>query len=525
MAMTEISLRQPLRYTIDLSAGLVQQPMRSQLMKGDKKANRVIVHLTDGGKDVTLSGVTVTGSFIRPPDAAEIPLTGETSGSEAIVTLDDACYSTEGYCEISVKLTVGETSRTILTLTGYVLSKGSGAYVDVSGVIPNLDDVIEQYAKMKRVTQETQAAGTAAGNAASAANTAADEANRQAQAAQQAAQAANTAASKIDGLTVSAEKANEAGVTISQKDGAYHVNFKLPKGDTGATPDITFEVETGPAGSAVKVEQSGTPEAPVVKLTIPRGDTGSVDGIDYYEGNPAALGTASPGTANGVARGNHVHPMPSAADVGALGKDEQAADSKKLGGQLPEYYAKQETVIQISEQKVDKTGWTAGKNVVTDDNGNIMTEDKPKSIPSGGTTGQVLTKISDTDQDTEWRDPSGGMEMKLVWSNPSPSSSFREQTLEIDLSAYTHVLISFRRNSSTARYMSIICKVGQQSSLNDSFNRSSGGAMISMRTFEVTETGIVFDKGLTQIAISEERNENNSYLIPANIYGIKGATV
>ena len=148
MAMTEISLRQPLRYTIDLGAGLVQQPMRSQLMKGDKKANRVIVHLTDGGKDVTLSGVTVTGSFIRPPDAAEIPLTGETSGSEAIVTLDDACYSTEGYCEISVKLTVGETSRTILTLTGYVLSKGSGAYVDVSGVIPNIDDVIAQYAEM-----------------------------------------------------------------------------------------------------------------------------------------------------------------------------------------------------------------------------------------------------------------------------------------------------------------------------------------------------------------------------------------
>lgn len=158
MAMTEITLRQPLRYTIDLSAGLVQQPMRSQLMKGDKKANRVIVHLTDGGKDAALSGVTVTGSFIRPPDSAEIPLKGEASGSEASVTLEDACYATEGYCEISVRLTVGETSRTILTLTGYVLSKGSGAYVDVSGVIPNIDDIIAQYAEMKAVTERTLAA-------------------------------------------------------------------------------------------------------------------------------------------------------------------------------------------------------------------------------------------------------------------------------------------------------------------------------------------------------------------------------
>lgn len=340
MAMTEISLRQPLRYTIDLGAGLVQQPMRGQLMKGDKKANRVIVHLTDGGKDVTLSGVTVTGSFIRPPDAAEIPLTGEASGSEAIVTLDDACYSTEGYCEISVKLTIGETARTILTLTGYVLSKGSGAYVDVSGVIPNIDDVIAQYAEMKRVTQETQAAGTAAGNAAGAANTAADEANRQAQAAQQAAQAANTAASKIDGLTVSAEKADAAGAAISQKDGAYHVNFKLPKGDTGATPDITFEVETGPAGSDVQIEQRGTPEAPVVKLTIPRGDTGAVEGVDYYEGNPKALGEASPGTANGVARGDHVHPKPTPEELGAATIDDitpgakTTYSSEKIEGEL-----------------------------------------------------------------------------------------------------------------------------------------------------------------------------------------------
>lgn len=340
MAMTEISLRQPLRYTIDLGAGLVQQPMRSQLMKGDKKANRVIVHLTDGGKDVTLSGVTVTGSFIRPPDAAEIPLTGETSGSEAIVTLDDACYSTEGYCEISVKLTVGETSRTILTLTGYVLSKGSGAYVDVSGVIPNIDDVIAQYAEMKRVTQETQAAGTAAGNAAGAANTAAGAANAQAQAAQQAAQAANTAAAKIDGMTVSAEKADAAGATISQKDGAYHIKFQLPKGDTGATPDITFEVETGPAGSDVQLEQSGTPEAPVVKLTIPRGDTGAVEGVDYYEGNPKALGEASPGTANGVARGDHVHPKPTPEELGAATIDDitpgakTTYSSEKIEGEL-----------------------------------------------------------------------------------------------------------------------------------------------------------------------------------------------
>lgn len=162
-----IDIMQPIRFSIDLGSGLVQTPLRMQLMKGDKKANRVIVVLTDGGKEADLTGVTVSGSFIRPSDAAEIPLAGTAEGNRAIVVLDDACYAQEGYCEINVALTMGGTKRTIVALTGNVLSKGSGAYVDVSGVIPSIDDIIAQYAEMKRVTEETQEAANAATTAAS----------------------------------------------------------------------------------------------------------------------------------------------------------------------------------------------------------------------------------------------------------------------------------------------------------------------------------------------------------------------
>ena len=55
-------------------------------------------------------------------------------------------------------LTMSGITRTILSLTGYVLGKGSGAYVDVSGVIPNINDIVAQYAEMKAVTQRTIAA-------------------------------------------------------------------------------------------------------------------------------------------------------------------------------------------------------------------------------------------------------------------------------------------------------------------------------------------------------------------------------
>lgn len=155
MVLDSIGLMQPIKIPVDISRGLVSIPMRTQLMKGDKSANRVMVEISNGSEKPDLTGVVVTGSFIRPPDAAEVPLEGEAEENVASVILSDACYAQEGYCEIYVKLTIGGTARTILALTGNVRGKGSGAYVDIDGVIPSIDDIIAQYAEMKQVTQRT----------------------------------------------------------------------------------------------------------------------------------------------------------------------------------------------------------------------------------------------------------------------------------------------------------------------------------------------------------------------------------
>lgn len=50
---------------------------------------------------------------------------------------------------------------------------------------------------------------------------------------------------------------------------------------------------------------------------------------------PQPLGSAGPGTSDEASRADHVHAMPSAADVGALGATAQAADSAKLAGVTP----------------------------------------------------------------------------------------------------------------------------------------------------------------------------------------------
>lgn len=77
----------------------------------------------------------------------------------------------------------------------------------------------------------------------------------------------------------------------------------------------------------------------------------------------------------------------------------------------PVKLATNEELEQLKNEKANQTGWTAGKNVVTDADGKLTTEDKPTGLPSGGTAGQVLSKKSDTNGDVEWTDPPSSSDM------------------------------------------------------------------------------------------------------------------
>lgn len=166
MAMTMEQLQQPLFFEVDVKEGLVQQPLRTRLMKGDKKANRIVVLIKDGGEKIDLSGIPVSGSFIKPPDGDEIYLPGEVEDGRAIVELDDACYAEDGHFEASVALTMDGFKRTIVSFSGEVLSKGNGVVIDIGNVIPSIEEIAAQYAEMKRVTEETKQAADNANEAA-----------------------------------------------------------------------------------------------------------------------------------------------------------------------------------------------------------------------------------------------------------------------------------------------------------------------------------------------------------------------
>lgn len=268
--------------------------------QGDKNAQILRIEVMDGEGKADLTGMTVTGQFERG-DGSRVPYESATINNNVVnVTIPEACYNVSGAFVAFVRLTSenGYVRRTILRIAGMIVPQSDGPLVDSGNVLPSIDELVARVESME--------------NAAEACNTATVNANA-------AAEAANKAAAAADGwanAVVSAstlEGGSDATVTVdTQEDKTKIINFGIP---AGVTPNITFEVETGAPGSDVQMVQSGTIEAPRIKLTIPRGDTGAVDGIDYYTGDPAALGAASPGTANGVARGNHVHPMPTGDDI------------------------------------------------------------------------------------------------------------------------------------------------------------------------------------------------------------------
>ena len=91
------------------------------------------------------------------------------------------------------------------------------------------------------------------------------------------------------------------------------VNIKGPQGDDGVSPTVTVEDITG--GHRVTIYDAEHPEGQ--SFDVMDGEGGGGSGPSPYTSNPAALGTASPGSSADYARGDHVHPKPSAADIGA----------------------------------------------------------------------------------------------------------------------------------------------------------------------------------------------------------------
>lgn len=319
-------IKRTTRATVELNKVLAEGGVQLRLFEDDKDADIIEVHVTVDGIAADLDGM-IAAAEMRRADGTRVECEGTVSGGVVTIELNEHCYVLPGEMTLSIRIGNGTSnSLTLLVIHGEVIERGDGAMVDIDETLVDIEDIIELYAGMTKALEETV------------------------EATENAKEAANAVASMTATATSvpSTEAANVWKGT--NENGGIQLSFAIPRGERGTmiyngdkitgkstTPkafetgiaralkgDLYANVGMGDdAGNIYECTEGGNAATALWKYkTNWRGATGAVEGIDYYDGEPMPLGTASPGTAQGLtARGDHAHPMPSAADVGALGID------------------------------------------------------------------------------------------------------------------------------------------------------------------------------------------------------------
>lgn len=129
---------------VELTAGTIQ---RSFLMKaigeGDDDADRFGVRVLRNGEEVSLTGVSCKGYFIRADGETVVLTNGTISGAVAYVTLTESCYTVEGQFSLAIKLTGGGVTGTMRIVDGVVSNTTTGTIVDPGTVLPTIETLLE----------------------------------------------------------------------------------------------------------------------------------------------------------------------------------------------------------------------------------------------------------------------------------------------------------------------------------------------------------------------------------------------
>lgn len=373
------------RQTIEMTQSNPVLVRDQPLVKGDVQALVWIVTVKKNGVPVDLTGATASlycaralsedGSGGTTYSAATV----EGGGTVRAVLPTDAA-NIPGPVGCMIRVTRDGASVAVARMAVMAIDQTGDDILDEGKRIPSLDEIAASIARCDAAAEKAEGAAASVGDAlkqvasaiktangaASDARNAAGQATDGASAAKAAATTATEAAAKIDGMTITATglaagAAPTAGLT--EVDGHYNIALGLPKGDKGdpgATPQITVQVKTGEPGTAASVKQTGTAEAPVIVLTIPRGDTGSLGNLTINGKTPDSAGKVELTAADVGARADDW--MPTAEDVGALsGTDAtlteagKAADAKATGDEISSLKAEKANKSIISD------AWQSGK--------------------------------------------------------------------------------------------------------------------------------------------------------------------
>lgn len=140
------------------------------------------------------------------------------------------------------------------------------------------------------------------------------------------------------------------------------------------------------------------------------------------------------------------------------------------------------------------------------------------SLPSGGTTDQILAKKSNTDGDAEWIDPpsGSGLTKTVLWTNSNPNSAFVSQTITTPEDGFNYplLIIDFAETATSAIKLSTVVTNTARFGANTTMLNDYKG----YRTIR-TVNGISWTVS-AGFNLSTNANDND-ICIPLNIIGYK----
>ena len=285
-------------FTVCLDNTLRVTPISTLFAMGDSNAHRFELTIRREGAQEILAGCTISGKFYRISENAAVDLEGTVEDGKAVVVLNKSCYDYIGRFALTVTVKDGEDETTVFYGDGYMHGHRTDTVITGEYIIYDINMLLQKIAEIDAATSVANEAAQNANTASGDATTAADTANTAALSANSAAGRADAAAAAIEGITATAttlETGEQATAAVQVVDGRYVLALGLPRGLTGATPQITFEVATGAPGTDASAVVTGTQEAPHVLLTIPRGDVGEIGNLTINGKTPGADGSVTVG--------------------------------------------------------------------------------------------------------------------------------------------------------------------------------------------------------------------------------------
>lgn len=114
-----------------------------------------------------------------------------------------------------------------------------------------------------------------------------------------------------------------------------------------------------------------------------------------------------------------------------------------------------------------------------------------------------------------------GVDWKLMWTNGNSSANFGAQTISIDLSDYSEIMVTWKLSTRTSVYQNCYAMIngGVEVAYFMASVEAATQMYLNARDFEATSSGVTFSGNTRKgTRATSAGTTSNSYNIPTHIY-------